>query len=160
MRFVPYLFTVGLPLTLAGRFQLYDVDGKCRIYSVDNWDCTGTSDPIGNLKGKTCDLKSGVADGPRFMNVSICGHDAGNRSSVATVQLDDTGLIRFQNLQGQTASCTIDASLQVGSECTVGRNTTERVTTTSSTTRTLAVVRPTEIPSPTQKNTTGLATDC
>lgn len=54
MRILLLLCAGSVPMALAGTFHLFDVDGKCLIYSVDNWNCTGSSERVGNLNGKNC----------------------------------------------------------------------------------------------------------
>lgn len=69
-------------------------------------------------------------DEPRFVNVSICGHDTATGQAIATLHVDQTGLILFRDHEGRTASCKIDDSLQIGKECTAGRENTDRPTST------------------------------
>ncbi|KAJ5288114.1 hypothetical protein N7478_003800 [Penicillium angulare] len=69
-----------------------------------------------------------TADEPRTVNVTICDQNSTNGHSAATVRVDQTGLISFQNQEGQVASCSIDSSFQVGSVCTAGDETMDQAT--------------------------------
>lgn len=54
MRLAFGLLIGGLPLAFAGTFHIFDVEGTCRIYSINNRGCTGVSEPVGNLIGRDC----------------------------------------------------------------------------------------------------------
>ncbi|KAJ5267709.1 hypothetical protein N7478_010517 [Penicillium angulare] len=128
MRLFLSLFAGSMPVVFAATFHLFDVNGKCLIYSVGNLDCTGSSEPFANLIGRNCYFGQSTADEPRTVNVTICDQTPTNGHSAATVRVDQTGLISFQNQEGQVASCSIESSFQVGSVCTAGYETMEQTT--------------------------------
>ncbi|KAJ5466007.1 hypothetical protein N7530_009794 [Penicillium desertorum] len=120
-------------ISQAGTLEVIDHDGKCLIWSNDNYGCTGYSASFGLLDGADCSgrhpplkLKiainnslelSEVVKGDRHelnvLNIDVCGREDGSRA--AWIQVNHTGLVTFTNKNGNEASCVLNNGLNTGS---------------------------------------------
>lgn len=127
--------SVYIRAALGGALKVIDYDRQCVIWSDDNHGCTGYSASFGLLDGNDCsgelyfyrysigtneglDL-SNVTHGIRKeyskLNVDTCGTE--NGQPVAWIQVNDNGVVKFHNQNGNKAGCTLDNGLKVGSSC-------------------------------------------
>ncbi|KAI2741986.1 hypothetical protein DTO013F2_8649 [Penicillium roqueforti] len=106
-------------ISQAGTLEVIDHDGKCLIWSNDNYGCTGYSASFGLLDGADCSELSEVVKGDRHelnvLNIDVCGREDGSRA--AWIQVNHTGLVTFTNKNGNEASCVLNNGLNTGSWC-------------------------------------------
>ncbi|KAJ5982291.1 hypothetical protein N7451_012391 [Penicillium sp. IBT 35674x] len=120
MRLSLLLFTL-CPVVLGNTMENMDVDGLCYIYSNSTCGCTGSSEPIALLDGAFCSNLSTVDQHKRTetraVNVTVCGPHRQAGQDLAWITADKSGLLTFQNIGGDTASCTAGKEFKVGAFC-------------------------------------------
>ncbi|OGE46749.1 hypothetical protein PENARI_c121G05421 [Penicillium arizonense] len=92
--------------SLGGTLEIIDIDGQCAIWSYDNHGCTGSSAFFGKLEGEKCSTVNEVGDRTHrypVHGVEACGTK--NNSSVAWIEVEDTGLVSFFNYQKDKSAC-------------------------------------------------------
>lgn len=122
-------------ISQAGTLEVIDHDGKCLIWSNDNYGCTGYSASFGLLDGADCsgrhpplklkiainnslelsEVVKGDRHGLNVLNIDVCGREDGSRA--AWIQVNHTGLVTFTNKNGNEASCVLNNGLNTGSWC-------------------------------------------
>lgn len=132
---IAILAMIQAGISQAGTLEVIDHDGKCLIWSNDNYGCTGYSASFGLLDRVDCSgrhpplkLKtainnslelSEVVKGNRHelnvLNIDVCGREDGSRA--AWIQVNHTGLVTFTNKNGNEASCVLNNGLNTGSWC-------------------------------------------
>ncbi|KAJ5117413.1 hypothetical protein N7448_011045 [Penicillium atrosanguineum] len=113
------LASVHVWTSFAGTLEVIEFENQCAIWSYDNHGCTGHSGYFSQLKGEDCSLldevKNGTHQGYPVLGVEACGTE--NKSSVAWVEVEKTGLVTFFNHQGDKSACNLDNGLKLGSRC-------------------------------------------
>lgn len=137
MAFTIFLLVASIYIraALGGALKVIDHDRQCVIWSDDNYGCTGYSASFGLLDGNDCSGKwyfyrysigtnegldlSNVTHGIRKeyskLNVDTCGME--NGQPVAWIQVNDNGVVKFFNQNGNQTGCTLNNGLRVDSSC-------------------------------------------
>ncbi|KAJ5556079.1 hypothetical protein N7513_003721 [Penicillium frequentans] len=129
-----------------------DVGGLCYIYSNSTRGCTGSSEAIAELNGTSCSIMalfhwqspdfSTIGHNERTetnaVNVTVCGPHRQAGQELAWITADKSGLLKFQNIGGDSANCTIGKEFTVGTSCSAlsdssMKSATETPTSASST---------------------------
>lgn len=55
-------FFTSISVALAGTLQIIDHQAQCFVYSTENFDCTGISEPFAPLNGISCSSKTAIFD--------------------------------------------------------------------------------------------------
>ncbi|KAJ5982796.1 hypothetical protein N7451_012896 [Penicillium sp. IBT 35674x] len=120
MRLSVLLFTL-YPLVFGNSLEIMDVGGLCYIYPNSTRGCTGSSEVIGVLNGTSCSNLSTIGHNERTetnaVNVTVCGPHRQAGQELAWITADKSGLLKFQNIGGDTANCTIGKEFTVGTSC-------------------------------------------
>ncbi|KAJ5556616.1 hypothetical protein N7494_000531 [Penicillium frequentans] len=109
------LFTF-ISIAFGGTLQIIDYEDQCLVYSTDNFNCTGYSEPFAPLEGDSCSRYQGTGSEPNAVKVNLCN----SHHHIAWVEVHRSGLLHFHNDQGDEASCSIDDPLVKGKSCTIG----------------------------------------
>ncbi|KAJ5654871.1 hypothetical protein N7490_001874 [Penicillium lividum] len=100
------LFTL-CPLVLGNTLEIMDVGGS--------------SEAIAELNGTSCSDLSTIGHNERTetnaVNVTVCGPHRQAGQELAWITADKSGLLKFQNIGGDTANCTIGKEFTVGTFC-------------------------------------------
>lgn len=59
-------FFTSISVALGGTLQVIDYEGQCFMYSTENFNCTGVSEPFAPLEGAFCSSKKLTDDGEYF----------------------------------------------------------------------------------------------
>ncbi|CAG8218637.1 unnamed protein product [Penicillium salamii] len=133
--FIAILVIIHACTSQAGRIEIIDYDRQCLMWSNNNYGCTGYSEPFAVLDGYDCSSRphqlkfiiavnslpelSDVINGTRresnVLNIDVCG--TGNSSPFAWIQMNQTGLVTFYNVNGKRATCVLNNGLKAGSWC-------------------------------------------
>ncbi|KAJ5938303.1 hypothetical protein N7466_001437 [Penicillium verhagenii] len=120
MRLSVLLFIL-CPLVFGNTLEIIDVGGLCYIYSNSTRGCTGSSEAIGELNGTSCSNLSTIGHNKRTetdsVNVTVCGPHRQTGQELAWVTADKSGLLKFQNIGGDTANCSIGKEFTAGTSC-------------------------------------------
>ncbi|KAJ5976484.1 hypothetical protein N7481_010191 [Penicillium waksmanii] len=103
---------------LGGTLQVIDYKGQCFVYSTENFDCTGISEPFAHLDGTSCcnlntDDKVTHSNSSAF-KAKLCG----SSQNSAWVEVHQNGLLFFHNDKADEAKCKVDGGLVKGGLCT------------------------------------------
>ncbi|KAJ5556541.1 hypothetical protein N7494_000456 [Penicillium frequentans] len=109
------LFTF-ISIAFGGTLQIIDYKDECLVYSTDNFNCTGYSEPFAPLEGNSCSRYQGTGSEPNAVKVNLCN----SHHHIVWVEVHRSGLLHFHNDQGDEASCSIDDPLVKGKSCTIG----------------------------------------
>ncbi|KAJ5938317.1 hypothetical protein N7466_001451 [Penicillium verhagenii] len=120
MRFSVLLFML-CPVVFSNTLEIMDVGGLCYFYSNSTRGCTGSSEAIAMLNGTSCSNLSTIGHNKRTetnaVNVTVCGPHRQAGQELAWITADKSGLVKFQNIGGDTASCKIGKEFNVGTFC-------------------------------------------
>ncbi|CAG8151961.1 unnamed protein product [Penicillium nalgiovense] len=115
------LASVYIRAALGGSLTVIDYDRQCVIWSDDNYGCTGHSSSFGLLDGDDCSDLSMITHGIRKdyskLDVGVCGSTKDNIMPVAWIDINENGMVKFYNQNGDETGCTLDNGFKVGSSC-------------------------------------------
>ncbi|KAJ5117444.1 hypothetical protein N7448_011076 [Penicillium atrosanguineum] len=114
---------VSSSFAFAGSLLVFSNKGQCRIWSDNNYGCTGYSAPFANLNGADdcSDLLTNMeSNDPNTLKIDTCRAEDGRQVSWINVNKDST--VSFENQQGDTANCKLNDNLKVGSRCSSDRS--------------------------------------
>lgn len=59
-------FLTSISMAIGGTLQIIDYEGQCLVYSTENFNCTGYSEPFAPLEGASCSSKQSTVDEEHF----------------------------------------------------------------------------------------------